>query len=265
MTTTLQWRHNERDGVSNRQPRHCLLNRLFRCKSKKTSKVRVTGLCEGNSPVTGEFPPQRASNAENVSIWWRHHASPRDHPLVTTGITHTDKTVCDNKVHSVTLDIHIDYSIIKHTVTVTAHRISLNSQRDYPHPKQVPHYLYWLPTHIMGVTIIDHRIPLTSHRNYPHTYHSVVMKGQGIFVNIYMITHSYNGPWQSNPTEYPLRFTGIACTHIIVCHQKSRVTLNAFKKEKNSIFAFSAISQQWNGTDSWNYFPWMIGTYYNLA
>ena len=33
----------------------------------------VTGLCEGNSPVTGEFPAQRTSNAENVSIWWRHH------------------------------------------------------------------------------------------------------------------------------------------------------------------------------------------------
>ena len=45
-----------------------------RRKSKKTSKLRVTGLCAGNSPVTGEFPAQRASNAENVSIWWRHHA-----------------------------------------------------------------------------------------------------------------------------------------------------------------------------------------------
>ena len=33
----------------------------------------VTGLCVGNSPVTSEFPTQRASNAENVSIWWRHH------------------------------------------------------------------------------------------------------------------------------------------------------------------------------------------------
>ena len=39
----------------------------------KTSKLRVTGLCEENSSVTGEFPAQRASNAENVSIWWRHH------------------------------------------------------------------------------------------------------------------------------------------------------------------------------------------------
>ena len=48
-------------------------NLLFRRRSKKISKLRVTGLCEGNSPVTGEFPAQMASNAENVSIWWRHH------------------------------------------------------------------------------------------------------------------------------------------------------------------------------------------------
>ena len=26
-----------------------------------------------DSSVIGEFPAQRASNAENVSIWWRHH------------------------------------------------------------------------------------------------------------------------------------------------------------------------------------------------
>ena len=45
----------------------------IRRRSKKTSKLRVTGLCEGNSPVTDGFPAQRASNAENVSIWWRHH------------------------------------------------------------------------------------------------------------------------------------------------------------------------------------------------
>ena len=36
------------------------------------SKLRVTGLCVGNSPVTGEFPAQMASNAENNSIWLRH-------------------------------------------------------------------------------------------------------------------------------------------------------------------------------------------------
>ena len=70
---TLQWRHNGHDSVSNHQPHDCLLNRLFRLRSKKTSKLRVTGLRAGNSPVTGEFPAQRASNTENVSIWWRHH------------------------------------------------------------------------------------------------------------------------------------------------------------------------------------------------
>ena len=37
-------------------------------RSKKTSKLRVTGFCEGNSPVTGEFPTQRPSNAGNVYI-----------------------------------------------------------------------------------------------------------------------------------------------------------------------------------------------------
>ena len=70
----LRWRINGRDSVSNHQPHDCLLNRLFRRKSEKTSKLRVTGLCAGNSPGTGEFPAQMASNAENVSIWWRHHA-----------------------------------------------------------------------------------------------------------------------------------------------------------------------------------------------
>ena len=70
----LRWRHNDHAGVSNHQPPGCLLNRLFRRKSKKTSKLRVTGLCAGNSPGTGEFSAQMASYAENVSIWWRHHA-----------------------------------------------------------------------------------------------------------------------------------------------------------------------------------------------
>ena len=74
-TISLQWRHNERDGVSNHQPHDCLLKHLFRRRSKKTSKLRATGLCERNSPVTGEFPAQRVSDAENVSIWWRHHVN----------------------------------------------------------------------------------------------------------------------------------------------------------------------------------------------
>ena len=59
----------------NHQPHHCILNRLFRRRSKKTSKLRAIGFCAENSPVTGEIPVQMASNAEHVSIWWRHHDS----------------------------------------------------------------------------------------------------------------------------------------------------------------------------------------------
>ena len=56
-----------------------------RRRSKKTSKSRVTGLCEGNSPVIGEFPARRASNAENVPTWWHHH-------------------FCSHCVHSITIE-----------------------------------------------------------------------------------------------------------------------------------------------------------------
>ena len=89
----LQRRHNECDGVSNHRRLDGLLNRLFRRISKKTSKPRVTGLCEGNSPMTGEFPAQRASNAENVSIddvimvhLYRHGDDEVGHPWIFTGL-----------------------------------------------------------------------------------------------------------------------------------------------------------------------------------
>ena len=42
-----KWRHNERNGVSNHRRLDCLLNRLLRRRSKKTSKLRVTGLWGG--------------------------------------------------------------------------------------------------------------------------------------------------------------------------------------------------------------------------
>ena len=69
MCLSIQWRHNGHHGVSTHQSHHCLL----RSRSKKTSKLCITGLCAGKSLVTGEFPAQMACNAENGSIWWRHH------------------------------------------------------------------------------------------------------------------------------------------------------------------------------------------------
>ena len=80
---SLQWWHNGRDGVTNHRRLNCLLNRLFRRKSQKASKPCVSGLCEGNSPVTGEFPAQNDSNAENFSIWWRHHVVARRYQAIT--------------------------------------------------------------------------------------------------------------------------------------------------------------------------------------
>ena len=74
--TTSQWRHNGRDGVSNHQPHDCLLNRLFKRIWKKAS--RHWTLCG----VTGEFPAQRVSNAENVPVWWRHNESYFRYPIV---------------------------------------------------------------------------------------------------------------------------------------------------------------------------------------
>ena len=56
----------------------CLPNRLYRRRSKKPSELRVTGLCVGNSPVPGEFPAQRDSNAENVSIVFMTPPPPTD-------------------------------------------------------------------------------------------------------------------------------------------------------------------------------------------
>ena len=65
---TLQWRHNEHYGVSNHR-----ISTVYSTVCSGADQINITGLCEGNSPVTGEFPAQMASNRENVSIWWRHH------------------------------------------------------------------------------------------------------------------------------------------------------------------------------------------------
>ena len=67
---SVQWRLNGGDCVSNHQPQNCLLNRLFRRRSKKTAKLRVTGLCAGNSPGTGESPHKWPVTQKML---WRHH------------------------------------------------------------------------------------------------------------------------------------------------------------------------------------------------
>ena len=81
--TTLQWRHNESDGVSNHRRLDCLLNRLFRRRSKKTSKLRVTGLCGGSSPVIGEFPAVTGEFPEQKPV--TRNMFPFDDVIMKTG------------------------------------------------------------------------------------------------------------------------------------------------------------------------------------
>ena len=73
INVTLQWRYKKHDGVSNNKPHDCLPNRSFRYSWKEISKLRGTDLCEGNSPVTGEYPAQRASDAQTASLLCTHH------------------------------------------------------------------------------------------------------------------------------------------------------------------------------------------------
>ena len=125
--SSLRWRHNDHAGVSNHQPHGCLLNRLFRHKSKKTSKLRVTGLCAGNSPGTGEFPAQMASYAENVSIWWRHHDNTVDFSKGTRN-KHTSARACHVDVflgRNLSRVLHAPLSYFTHYWSILLWRLSV--------------------------------------------------------------------------------------------------------------------------------------------
>ena len=66
---TLQWHHNECDGVSNHRLLECLLNRLFRHRPKNTSKLHVTGL---------RWMPQHRTSEKSTLVQvmaWCHQAT----------------------------------------------------------------------------------------------------------------------------------------------------------------------------------------------
>ena len=101
VTITLQWRHNDHDGVSNHQPHGCLLNRLFRHRSKKTSKLRVTGLCMGNSPGPVNSPhkgpvTRKMFPFDDVIMKTKRSAN---NPDTVTGICQTCKHISTIRVH----------------------------------------------------------------------------------------------------------------------------------------------------------------------
>ena len=96
---------------------------VFRRRSKKTSKLRVTGHCEGNSPVTGELTTQRASKAENISIWWRHHEDQAGYGLVQYRIS------LNSRETLVFLKIHLRMDAILYYITWTISKVSITMIR----------------------------------------------------------------------------------------------------------------------------------------
>ena len=89
---------------------------------KKTSKLRVTGLCAGNSPGTGEFSAQMASNAENVSIWWRHHADEVSRAIAKKGKNSMDQinktNINDIKISYVKVNVELITSFSRNCIYV---------------------------------------------------------------------------------------------------------------------------------------------------
>ena len=100
----LQWHNIERNVVWNHWCLDCLLNHLFRGRSKKTSKLHITCLCEGNSLVTSEFPTQRASNVENsfddIIMWGIHGSWKEGAVLWETPFTRIIRIISMPSIHS---------------------------------------------------------------------------------------------------------------------------------------------------------------------
>ena len=158
------WRHNGRDGVSNHQPQDCLLNHSFRRRSRKTSKLWVTGLCEGNSTVTGEFPAQRASNAESVSIWWRQHGSSWTFAFMERNIPHIYVYWCQlisNEFHTRRWNPIIEpFSFLYQTVR--KHDRFNNGTAVYEHHLSS---VTWAPWHNAMICSTDYRMMTSSNGN----------------------------------------------------------------------------------------------------
>ena len=172
--SSLRWRHNGQDDVSNHQPHHCLLNHLFRRRSKKTSKLRITGLCARNSAVTGEFPAQMASNTENITIWWRHHVY---------WIGTTCRSLVDSRGplywHGLTLiqaciSNYIHYkvsSVWRHAISQMKTDLLFNGHRS---PKLIQH---WIES---GVLKLSHTFEARIQMFMLHTHYSGVPNNRGV-------------------------------------------------------------------------------------
>ena len=85
---------------------------VYSGRSKKTPKLCVTGLCVGNSLVTGEFPTQRANNMENVPIWWCHHIQTTKTVIISLYLQATWSKNDISLVHEISF-IYLNFFIIE--------------------------------------------------------------------------------------------------------------------------------------------------------
>ena len=93
---TSQWAQYRLKSLASR-----LFSQLFiEMQIKENIKAPRHWLWAGNLPGTGEFPVQRASNAENVSIWWRHHGNPRIFIMLTLSSLAAQQVVITAPYHA---------------------------------------------------------------------------------------------------------------------------------------------------------------------
>ena len=86
---SLQWCHYERDGASKHRRLDCLLKRLFRRRSKKTSKLRVAGQGPVNVPHKGPvtrkmFPFADVTMLMPIGSWTNENQDPWRHMVCFT-------------------------------------------------------------------------------------------------------------------------------------------------------------------------------------
>ena len=150
VTFSLQWRHNEEDGVWTHRRLDCLLHRMFRRKSKKTSKLRVIGLCEGNPRWPVDCP-------HKVPV--KRKMFPLDDVIIGTGHC---------ILHSFAL-LHPWYGVvITSRIWICGRHILYNSPNRRPISKKLGHARAWGS---LGLTLQQHHIS-SNHRQFDDSFNS---------------------------------------------------------------------------------------------
>ena len=215
----LQRRHNELDGVSNHQRLDCLLNRLFRNRSKKTSKLCVTSLFEENPPV---IPSQRTSKPDffhfmtsscNVVTWYSRYGIDLDLPEYSGVRTRSVLNCCSNVLicdytfsqsgtrHEPTLPVsgecdkkwHHYNDVVKSTIASQITSLTIVYSTVYSGAGQRNHQSSALLAFVRGI----HRWPMNSPHKWPIT------RKMFPFDDVIMMEHYYSQKGNQPSTKKP--------------------------------------------------------------